>query len=221
MTISYNWLCDYFPDNLLQKPGPELVSRILTSVGLEVETFQPYSSVRGGLEGLIVGEVISIEPHPNADKLKITRVNIGSGENLQIVCGADNVASGQKVVVAPVGTTLYPESGDPLHIKAAKIRGVESFGMLCAEDEIGLGKSHAGILVLPQELRTGSAVADHFKPYSDFIYEIGLTPNHMDAMSHIGVAREICAFLSHQDNKDYRIKLPVSTAFGMRKRESK
>jgi len=214
MTISYNWLCDYFPDNLLQKPGPELVSHILTSVGLEVETLQPYSSVHGGLEGLIVGEVVAVEPHPNADKLKITRVNIGSDEYLQIVCGADNVAAGQKVVVAPVGTTLHPESGDPLQMKAAKIRGVESFGMLCAEDEIGLGKSHAGILILPQTLRVGSPVAEYFKPYSDFIYEIGLTPNHMDAMSHIGVAREICAFLSHQDNKDYRVKLPVIPAFG-------
>lgn len=214
MTISYNWLCDYFPDNLLQKPDPELVSRILTSVGLEVETFQSYSSVRGGLEGLIVGEVISVEPHPNADKLKITRVNIGAGENLQIVCGADNVASGQKVVVAPVGITLHPESGETLQMKAAKIRGVESFGMLCAEDEIGIGKSHTGILVLPQTLRAGSAVADYFKPYSDFIYEIGLTPNHMDAMSHVGVAREICAFLSHQDKKEYRVKLPVTIPLG-------
>jgi len=214
MTISYNWLCDYFPDNLLQKPGPELVSRILTSVGLEVETLQPYSSARGDLEGLVVGEVLSVEPHPNADKLKITRVNIGSGENLQIVCGAENVAPSQKVVVALVGTTLYPESGEPLQIKATKIRGVESAGMLCAEDEIGLGKSHAGILVLPQTLRTGMAVAEYFRPYSDFIYEIGLTPNHMDAMSHMGVARDICAFLSHQDNKDYRVKLPVTPSFG-------
>jgi phenylalanyl-tRNA synthetase beta chain len=214
MTISYNWLCDYFPDNLLQKPGPDLVSRILTSVGLEVETLQPYSSVHGGLEGLVVGEVISVEPHPNADKLKITRVNVGSGGNLQIVCGADNVAANQKVVVAPVESTLYPESGEPLQIKAAKIRGVESVGMLCAEDEIGLGKSHAGILVLPQSLRPGTAVAEYFKPYSDFIYEIGLTPNHMDAMSHMGVARDICAFLSHQDNKDYRIKLPATPPFG-------
>ncbi|MEJ0079597.1 MAG: hypothetical protein WDM78_01205 [Puia sp.] len=118
------------------------------------------------------------------------------------------------MVVAPVGTTLYPESGEPLQIKAAKIRGVESEGMLCAEDEIGLGKSHAGILVLPQALRPGSAIVEYFKPYSDFIYEIGLTPNHMDAMSHMGVARDICAFLSHQDNKDYRIKLPVTPSFG-------
>ncbi len=214
MTISYNWLCDYFPDNLLQKPGPELVSRILTSVGLEVETLHPYSSVHGGLEGLVVGEVISVEPHPNADKLKITRVNVGTGESLQIVCGADNVASDQKVVVALPGTTLHPESGEPLQIKAAKIRGTESVGMICAEDEIGLGKSHAGILVLPQTLRPGTAVADYFKPYSDFIYEIGLTPNHMDAMSHMGIARDICAFLSHQDNKNYRVKIPGTTPLG-------
>lgn len=214
MTISYNWLCDYLPDNLLQKPGPETVSRILTSVGLEVETLQPYSSVRGGLEGLVVGEVISVEPHPNADKLKITRVNIGSGENLQIVCGANNVATNQKVAVAPVGTTIYPESGEPVLIKEAKIRGMESAGMLCAEDEIGLGKNHDGILVLPHSLRPGMAVADYFKQYSDYIYQIGLTPNHMDAMSHMGVARDICAYLSHQDNKDYRIKIPATSPAG-------
>ncbi|HEY4937057.1 MAG TPA: phenylalanine--tRNA ligase subunit beta [Puia sp.] len=209
MTISYNWLCDYFPDNLIQKPGPEQVSRVLTSVGLEVETLHPYTSVRGGLEGLVVGEVISVEVHPDADKLKITQVNIGSGEKLQIVCGANNVAAGQKVVVALVGSTLYPESGDPIQIKAAKIRGAESQGMLCAEDEIGLGKDHAGILVLPGNLRPGLAAAEYFKPYTDFIYEIGLTPNHMDAMSHMGVARDICAYLSHQDKKEYRVKLPV------------
>ena len=195
MTISYNWLCDYFPDNLIHKPDPEQVSRILTSIGLEVETLNPYFSVRGGFEGLVVGEVISAEPHPNADKLKVTQVNIGGKENLQIVCGAANVAAGQKVVVAMPGTTLYPESGDPLQIKAAKIRGTESQGMLCAEDEIGLGKDHAGILVLPKNLRPGMAVSEYFKPYSDFIYEIGLTPNHMDAMSHMGVARDICSLV--------------------------
>ncbi len=209
MTISYNWLCDYLPDNLLQKPAPELVSRILTSVGLEVETLHPYDSIPGGLKGLVVGEVLSTESHPNADKLKITQVNIGRGEPLQIVCGASNVAIGQKVVVATVGTTLYPESGDPLQIKAAKIRGVESMGMLCAEDEIGIGKSHEGILVLPENLRAGLPMAEHLKPYHDHIFEIGLTPNHMDAMSHMGVARDICAWLSHQDNKEYRIKIPV------------
>jgi len=209
MTISYNWLCDYLPDNLLQKPAPDQVSRILTSVGLEVESLHPYSSVRGGLEGLVVGEVLSVEQHPNADKLKITRVNIGTGESLQIVCGAANVAPGQKVVVATAGTTLFPESGEPLQIKAAKIRGVESRGMLCAEDEIGLGKSHAGILVLPENLRPGMPLTEYVKPYSDYIFEIGLTPNHMDAMSHMGVARDLCAYLSHQDKKDYRIKIPA------------
>ncbi|HEV3221522.1 MAG TPA: phenylalanine--tRNA ligase subunit beta [Puia sp.] len=211
MTISYNWLCDYLPDNLTQKPSPEQVSRILTSVGLEVESLQPYSSVRGGMEGLIIGEVVSVESHPNADKLKITQVNIGSKENLQIVCGASNVVAGQKVVVALAGSTLYPEFRDALEIKAAKIRGVESQGMICAEDEIGLGKDHEGILVLPGKLRPGLPAADYFKPYSDFIYEIGLTPNHMDAMSHMGVARDLCAYLSNQDKKDYHVKLPVVT----------
>lgn len=209
MTISYNWLCDYLPDNLIQKPSPEQVSKILTSVGLEVESLHPYASVRGGLEGLIIGEVMSVESHPNADKLKITQVNIGSKENLQIICGATNVAAGQKVVVAIVGSTLYPESGDPIQIKAAKIRGVESQGMLCAEDEIGLGNDHEGILVLPGKLRTGLPAAEYFKPYTDYIYEIGLTPNHMDAMNHMGVARDLCAYLSHQDKKDYHVKFPV------------
>jgi len=209
MTISYNWLCEYFPDNLLQKPNPDQLSRILTSIGLEVETLHPYSSLRGSLQGLLVGEVISAEPHPNADKLKITQVNTGSGENLQIVCGANNVAAGQKVVVAPVGTVIYPEKGDPLQIREAKIRGIESRGMLCAEDEIGIGNDHAGILILPQKLRPGMPVSEYIKPYTDHIFEIGLTPNHMDAMSHMGVARDVCAYLSHQDKKDYRVKIPV------------
>jgi phenylalanyl-tRNA synthetase beta chain len=212
MTISYNWLCDYLPDNIPAKPDPEQLSKILTSVGLEVERLSRYESIKGMLEGLVVGEVLECEPHPNADKLKLTRVNTGK-ETLQIVCGAPNAAAGQKVVVAPVGATLYPESGEPLTIKAAKIRGVESQGMLCAEDEIGLGKSHAGILVLPQNLRPGSAVADYLKPYTDFIYEIGLTPNHMDAMSHIGVAREVCAYLSHHENKEFRVKMPALPHF--------
>jgi phenylalanyl-tRNA synthetase beta chain len=208
MTISYNWLCDYLPDNLLQKPGPDQVSRILTSVGLEVETLESYVSVPGGLEGLVVGEVLSVESHPNADKLKITRVDVGGGETLQIVCGAANVAPGQKVPVARAGSTIYPDPSRPLAIKAAKIRGVESHGMICAEDEIGLGKSHDGILVLPETLKAGLALSEYFKPYRDHIFEIGLTPNHMDAMSHMGVARDICAFLSHQDKKEYRIKWP-------------
>ena len=213
MTISYNWLCDYLPDNLSVKPAPEQLSRMLTSVGLEVETLTHYESVKGLYEGLVVGEVISSELHPNADKLKVTQVNIGRTENLQIVCGAPNVAAKQKVVVALVGTTLHAESGELLPIKAATIRGVESRGMLCAEDEIGLGKNHAGILVLPENLRPGSPVAEYLNPYTDHIYEIGLTPNHMDAMSHIGVAREVCAYLSHQDKKEYRVKMPSAPHF--------
>ena len=126
---------------------PERLSRILTSIGLEVESMEKYEETKGGLKGLIVGEVLSTEKHPNADKLTLTKVNIGNGTPLQIVCGAPNVAAGQKVVVAPVGATIYPSTGDPLTMKVAKIRSVESFGMICAEDEIGLGTSHAGILV--------------------------------------------------------------------------
>lgn len=215
MTISYNWLCDYLPDNLTVKPNPELLSRILTSVGLEVESLSPYQSVKGLYEGLVVGEVLSCEPHPDADKLKVTRVNAGGSEPLQIVCGAPNVAVGQKVIVALEGTTIYPEEGQALKIKTARIRGVESQGMLCAEDEIGLGKSHAGILVLPGNLKPGSPLSDFLKPYSDHIYEIGLTPNHMDAMSHVGIAREICAFLSHQEKKDFKVKMPGAPHFSI------
>ncbi len=213
MTISYNWLCDYLPDNLQVKPTPEQLSKMLTAVGLEVESLKKYESVKKLFEGLVVGEVITCEPHPHADKLKVTRVNIGKTETLQIVCGASNVATGQKVVVATIGSTLYPETGSPVTIKAAKIRSVDSEGMLCAEDEIGLGKNHAGILVLPQNLRPGSPFADFQKPYSDHIFEIGLTPNHMDAMSHAGAARDICAYLSNQDKKEYLVKMPAIPPF--------
>ena len=138
------------------------MSRILTSIGLEVESMHPYENIRGGLKGLVVGEVLTCEQHPNADKLKLTTVNTGSGEALKIVCGAPNVAAGQKVVVAPVGTTIYPLNGDPLTMKVAKIRGEESHRMLCAEDELGIGESHEGIIVLPAELQPGQAVATDF-----------------------------------------------------------
>ncbi|HLX65541.1 MAG TPA: phenylalanine--tRNA ligase subunit beta, partial [Puia sp.] len=204
MTISYNWLCDYLP----VKIEPERLSRILTSVGLEVEGLERYEAVKGGLEGLIIGEVLECAPHPNADKLKLTRVNTGGSEPLSIVCGAANVAAGQKVVVALPGTTIYPVSGEPITLKIAKIRGAESHGMICAEDEIGLGESHAGILVLPAEAPVGMPAADWFKPYSDTLIIIGLTPNHMDAMSHWGVARDVCAWLSHHENKEYRPRTP-------------
>jgi phenylalanyl-tRNA synthetase beta chain len=209
MTISYNWLCEYLP----VKPEPDRLSRILTSIGLEVEGMEKYEEVKGGLKGLVVGEVVECVQHPNADKLKLTKVNINGPELLQIVCGAPNVAAGQKVIVATVGATIYPVKGEPLTMRVAKIRGVESFGMICAQDEIGLGEDHEGIVILPGELKAGTAVADHFKPYEDYLIEIGLTPNHMDAMSHLGVARDVCVYLSHHENKEYRARMPYSNNF--------
>ncbi len=209
MTISYNWLSEYLPMSeagMAEILAPEKLSKILTSIGLEVESMERYERVKGGLQGLVIGEVLTCEPHPNADKLKITTVNTGGEAPLQIVCGAANVAAGQKVVVATVGTTIYPVSGEPMTMRVAKIRGVESLGMICAEDEIGLGSSHDGILVLPNSLVPGTPAVDYFKPYSDWIYEIGLTPNRMDAMSHFGVAKDVCAYLSHH----HREVRPVS-----------
>ncbi|MEP6701104.1 MAG: phenylalanine--tRNA ligase subunit beta, partial [Bacteroidota bacterium] len=209
MTISYKWLSEYLPVTV----EPERLSRILTSIGLEVESMEKYEEVKGGLKGLIIGEVLSTEKHPNADKLTLTSVNVGEVESLQIVCGAPNVAVGQKVVVATVGTTIYPSSGEPLTMKVAKIRNVESHGMICAEDEIGLGNSHAGILVLPADAKVGSSAVDYFQPYEDIIFEIGLTPNRMDAMSHWGVARDVCAYLRYHDKKDIKPKLPNDNGF--------
>jgi phenylalanyl-tRNA synthetase beta chain len=208
MTISYKWLSDYLPVTI----EPERLSKILTSIGLEVEKMETFEEVKGGLKGLVIGEVLQAEQHPNADKLKLTKVNVGNGEPLQIVCGAPNVAAGQKVIVATIGTTIYPSSGDPLTMKVAKIRGVESYGMICAEDEIGLGTSHAGIMVLPNDVKVGMSAQEFFNPFSDIIYEIGLTPNRMDAMSHWGVARDVCAYLTHHDKKDLKPVLP-QTAF--------
>ena len=209
MTISYNWLSDYLP----VKIEPERLSRILTSIGLEVEGVEHYESVRGGLKGLVIGEVLECVPHPNADKLKVTKVATGGPEPLSIVCGASNVAAGQKVVVALPGTTIYPTKGEPITLKVAKIRGVESHGMICAEDEIGLGDSHAGILVLPEDVKVGTPAADYFQPYTDHLIEIGLTPNHMDAMSHWGVARDVCAWLSHHEKGEFRPKQPSTQGF--------
>jgi phenylalanyl-tRNA synthetase beta chain len=207
MTISYKWICEYLPSGM-PVPSPELLSVILTSVGLEVESLDKYESVKGGLQGLVIGEVKSCESHPNADKLKLTSVDTGSDKLLQIVCGAPNVAVGQKVVVAPVGATIYPVASDPVTMKMAKIRGIESQGMICAADEIGLGKDHAGILVLPAGAKAGQTAASWFRPYEDYTITIGLTPNHMDAMSHLGIAREVCAYLSHRDKKYYTVAYP-------------
>jgi phenylalanyl-tRNA synthetase beta chain len=206
MTISYKWLSEYLPVSI----EPERLSKILTSIGLEVEKMENFEEVKGGLKGLVIGEVLHTEQHPNADKLKLTKVDVGNGEPLQIVCGAPNVATGQKVIVATVGTTIYPASGDSLTMKVAKIRGVESYGMICAEDEIGLGTSHAGIMVLPNDVKVGMRAEEYFNPYSDVIYEIGLTPNRMDAMSHWGVARDVCAYLTHHDKKELKPLIPQS-----------
>ncbi len=205
MTISYQWLCEYLPVN----PEPEHISKILTSIGLEVESLALYEEVKGGLQGLVIGEVLECLPHPNADKLKITRVNVGGDQPLQIVCGAANVAAGQKVVVALSGTTIYPTNGEALTLKKTKIRGEESEGMICAEDEIGLGESHEGIMVLDAAAVPGTPAADYFKPLSDWIYEIGLTPNRMDAMSHLGVARDVCAYLSYHEKLNQPVRSPL------------
>ena len=206
MTISYKWLCEYLPVEI----EPEQLSKILTSVGLEVESLELYESIKGSLQGLVVGEVLTCEKHPNADKLKLTTVNVGEEKPLQIVCGAPNVEVGQKVIVAKPGVTIFPVKHDPITLQVAKIRSIESYGMICAEDEIGLSENHAGILILPENIKVGSPVAEYFKPYKDHVYEIGLTPNHMDAMSHIGVARDVCAYLSHHENKEFKPKYPYS-----------
>jgi phenylalanyl-tRNA synthetase beta chain len=204
MRISYNWLHDYLPVTL----EPDRLGKILTSIGLEVESFDKFESHKAGLHGLLIGEVLESLPHPNADKLKVTKVNIGNGSALQIVCGAANVAKGQKVVVATVGSTIYPHNKEPLVMKIATIRGIESYGMICAEDEIGISDDHAGIIVLPDEIKPGTPAIDYFKPFTDWIYEIGLTPNRMDAMSHLGVARDVCAYLVHHDQKEYQVRSP-------------
>ena len=212
MTISYNWLSAYLPASEANLDQDKL-SKILTSIGLEVESLEKYESIKGGLQGLVIGEVLECEKHPGADKLSVTKVNTGAGEPLQIVCGAPNVAAGQKVVVATVGTTIYPSTGEPLTMKVAKIRGVESYGMICAEDEVGMGSSHAGIMVLPESAVPGTAAATYFKPYTDWIYEIGLTPNRMDAMSHYGVAKDVCAYLTHHFKKELKPNSPYNVSF--------
>ncbi len=209
MTISYNWLSEYLPEKI----EPEKLGKILTSIGLEVESVEKYAELKGGLQGLIIGEVLEVQKHPDADKLSITKVNTGGSDLLQIVCGAPNVAIGQKVVVATVGTTIYPINAEPVTMKKAKIRGVESFGMICAEDEIGLGADHAGIIVLPAATKVGIAATEYYEPYEDFIFEIGLTPNRMDAMSHVGVAKDFCAYLSHHNKKTTSIKSPFKNTF--------
>ena len=191
MKISYNWIKQFLKIDWKS----DEIAALLTDLGLEVEAVEKYQSVKGGLEGIVVGHVLSCEPHPNADRLKVTTVDVGSGTPLQIVCGASNVAAGQKVPVALIGTTLYDKNGEAFVIKKGKIRDVESHGMICAEDELGLGDSHDGILVLNEKLTPGASVAKEFKIENDEIFEIGLTPNRADAMSHWGTARDLRAGL--------------------------
>ncbi len=209
MKISYNWLKQYINTNL----SPVEAGNILTDTGLEVESIEKIEAIKGGLEGVLVGEVITCEKHPDADKLKVTTVNIGKDELLQIVCGAPNVAVGQKVIVATVGCTLYPKPDEPFKIKLSKIRGVESQGMLCAEDELGLGESHSGILVLDSEIVVGTTAAYYFELEDDHTIEIGLTPNRADAMGHIGVARDLVAYLNVHKNKGLALKWPSVSSF--------
>ena len=204
MKISYNWLKQYVKTNL----SPVEIGNILTDTGLEVESIEKIEAVKGGLVGVVVGEVLTCEKHPDADKLKVTTVNVGTDETLQIVCGAPNVAAGQKVIVAKVGSTLYPKPEEAFKIKLSKIRGVESQGMLCAEDELGLGESHAGILVLESSIEVGTKAANYFELEDDYEIEIGLTPNRADAMGHIGVARDLVAYLNVHKNKGLSIQWP-------------
>src|SRR5690606_32768516 len=191
MNISYTWLKDFIQTDLT----PTELSAILTDIGLEVESLDVVQRVPGGLEGLVIGEVKTCVQHPNADRLKVTTVDIGGDEPLHIVCGAPNVAVGQRVVVATVGTTVYPTNGEPFKINKSKIRGEVSEGMICGEDEIGLGTMHDGIMVLADDAPIGTPAKTFFGLQDDYVFEIGLTPNRADAASHLGVARDVAAFL--------------------------
>lgn len=191
MNISYNWLKEYVDFNL----QPQEVAEALTSIGLEVGGVEEVESVRGGLKGLVVGHVLTCEAHPNSDHMHICSVDLGTGEPVQIVCGAPNVAAGQKVIVATLGTVLYGPEGESFTIKRSKLRGVESLGMICAEDEIGIGPSHDGIMILPAETPVGMPAAEYFQLESDYLIEVDITPNRADACSHYGVARDLYAYL--------------------------
>jgi phenylalanyl-tRNA synthetase beta chain len=209
MKISYNWLKQYVNTNLKS----EEVADLLTNCGLEVEAIELFESIKGSLEGLLIGKVISCEKHPDADRLSLTQVDVGKDKPLHIVCGAPNVKKGQYVVVAPIGVTLYPATGDAFKIKKSKIRGVESEGMICAEDETGIGNSHDGIMVLEGNPLVGSLAVDYFNVEKDIVFEIGLTPNRSDAASHIGVARDLAALLNIQQQQNAKLNYPTVDNF--------
>ncbi|MZP56004.1 MAG: phenylalanine--tRNA ligase subunit beta, partial [Bacteroidales bacterium] len=203
MNISYNWLKDYLDFDI----DPERLSVILTQLGLEVEAMEEWESVKGGLKGVVIGEVLNCQKHPDADKLSVTTVNIGKGEPLQIVCGAPNVAAGQKVPVATVGTILF-KGNESFEIKKARIRGIASEGMICAEDELGLGTLHEGIMVLDQNAIPGTPASEYFKVARDYVFQIGLTPNRIDSGSHFGVARDLAAYLNVNEGKKVKARRP-------------
>lgn len=209
MNISYNWLKEYVDFDLT----PDEVAAALTSIGLETGSVDEVQTIKGGLEGLVIGEVLTCEPHPNSDHMHVTTVNLGQGEPVQIVCGAPNVAAGQKVVVATLGTKLY-DGDECFTIKKSKLRGVESIGMICAEDEIGLGTGHAGIIVLPETAVPGTLAKDYYNIKSDYVLEVDITPNRADACSHYGVARDLCAYLL-QNGKQATLKRPSVDAFAV------
>lgn len=209
MKLSYKWLKNYLNLDI----SPEEVSEILTTIGLEVEGLETVESIKGGLEGVIVGHVITCKKHPDADKLSLTTIDIGEEDHLQIVCGAPNVAVGQKVLVATIGTTLYTKEGEAWKIKKGKIRGLESQGMICAADEVGLGDDHSGIVVLPESTEIGTQAAQHYNLENDVVFEIGLTPNRSDATSHLGVAKDLLAYLKVNKEYDDELKWPSSQHF--------
>ena len=217
MKISYNWLKQFINIDLKSEDTAD----VLTDLGLEVEGVEKFESLKGGLEGVVIGHVLTCVQHTNADKLKVTTVDIGSGAPIQIVCGASNVAVGQKVPVATIGTKLYDKEGESFEIKKGKIRGEESHGMICAEDELGLGDSHDGIMVLDSSLVPGTPAAKVFKIETDEVFEIGLTPNRADAMSHWGVARDLRAGLIQRDGKHYELITPSVNKFKVDKRTFK
>ena len=223
MNISYNWLKEFLNFNLT----PEETAKALTSIGLENGPYEEVETVKGGLEGLFIGEVLTCAEHPDSDHLHLTTVNVGQEEPLKIVCGAPNVAAGQKVVVAVVGTKLY-DGEESFTIKKSKIRGQESFGMICAEDEIGIGTSHDGIIVLPSDAPVGMPAKEYYGITSEYVLEVDITPNRVDASSHFGVARDLAAFLKQtdpsielskqsvdsfkSDNKDFKVEVIVENA---------
>jgi phenylalanyl-tRNA synthetase beta chain len=213
MNISYNWINDYLKFDL----SPRETAEALTSIGIETEGIEEIHSVKGGLEGLIIGEVLTCTPHPNSNHLHLTTVNIGNDKPLKIVCGAPNVATGQKVVVATLGTTLYMDD-EEITIKKAKIRGEESFGMICAEDEIGIGTSHDGIIVLPPDAKVGMPAKEYYQVETDYVLEVDITPNRSDATSHYGVARDLAAYLKQSD-KPYELTRPSVNEFKIDKTE--